>query len=403
VNVAYIAAVAPQTYRARHRDRGYQLGGFRKAELTLEALTRQGFNVRVVSSAVTQVNRLEWRRAEAETWHLPSGRTVEVRYPSTLPVRPIGGLLNSARAPWVHRRLLSDFRPDCVIAYNTYVFETLAALSIRRLSQVPILLQVEDLPLARRREFGNLKPWLDQQCWAPMLREAAGFTAVNQSILDRLPPGKPRRLLPGIIDDRLLQAAADRRPPFARREARTVGYFGGLTAEKGVRVLLEALESLPERWRLRVAGSGPMDSEFDALSRARPDRLEFLGNLEGSELYAALCSCDATVVPLEAITEGGVGVFPFKVLEYLIADTHIISTPLPGVGKLDLTFTQRWDGEVSGLINALQGAEAAYSDEYTRRLGAATLARSHFSVDGASRLFSELIQVATAGVRPREW
>jgi glycosyltransferase involved in cell wall biosynthesis len=401
VNVVYIAPVAPQSYRARHSDRGYQLGGFRKAELTLEALTRQGFNVSVLSSAVTQVNHLKWRRSDTEPWYLPSGRTVEVRYPSTLPIRPIGSLLNAVRAPWVPRGLLRDFTPDCVIAYNTYVFESLTALSIKRRTGAPILLQVEDLPLARQREYGNLKPWLDQRFWSPMLREASGFTAVNQSILDMLPTGKPKYLLPGIIDDRLLQTTDGRHPPFAESDARTVGYFGGLAAEKGVRVLLEAVDSLPESWRLRVAGSGPLESEFAALSRARPDRLEFLGYLEGADLYAALCSCDATLVPLEAITEGGVGVFPFKVLEYLVADTHIISTPLPPVGNLDLTFVQRWDGGISGLMDALQGAEAAYRDEASRRSEAARLAQSEFGLDGTSKLFLELIDGATAGAASR--
>ena len=394
MNVVYIAPVAPQSYRARHNDRGYQLGGFRKAELTLEALTNNGLDVTVLSSAVTHVNRLQWRRDETETWQLPSGRTVEVRYPSTLAIRPFGSLLNAMRAPWAPGRLLRDAPPDCVVSYNTYVFESLASLSIKRRCGVPILLQVEDLPLARRREYRNLKPWLDQRFWSPMLRGASGFTAVNQSIFEVLPRDKPKRLLPGIIDDRLLQIADRRRAPFADR-TRTVGYFGGLASEKGVSVLLGAVDSLPEPWCLKVAGSGPLESDFEALSRARPDRLEFLGNLAGPDLFVALCSCDATLVPREAITEGGIGVFPFKVLEYLVAETHIISTPLPPVGALDLTFAQRWDGGIPDLIQALQGAEAAYRDEHNRRFDAVRLARSEFSVEGTSRLLLELIESAT--------
>ena len=42
VNIVYIAPVAPQSYRARHRDRGYQLGGFRKSELTLRGSHQAG-------------------------------------------------------------------------------------------------------------------------------------------------------------------------------------------------------------------------------------------------------------------------------------------------------------------------------------------------------------------------
>ena len=214
----------------------------------------------------------------------------------------------------------------------------------------------------------------------PHAAGSVGFTAVNQSILDMLPAAKPKHAPPGHHRRPAApeHGSSSTRPSVKRRS------HGRATSEDW-------------RWK-RAYGScwtpwrhfpSPGVSGWPVVARwsrssppypgLAPDRLEFLGNLEGADLYAALCSCDATLVPLEAITEGGVGVFPFKVLEYLVADTHIISTPLPPVGELDLTFVQRWDGELSGLIDALDGAETAYREERTRRSEAARLARSQLA------------------------
>ena len=391
MKILYIAAVGTQAYRARHGDTRFELGGLRKAKMSLDALTRAGHDVTMLSSAITSDSRPSWRSEEREQWALPSGAAVEVRYPATLTVRPIGGLLNSVKAPWSARSLLRDFVPDRVVAYNSSVFETLASLTVKRATGAPIILQVEDLPLSRRREYGNVKPWLDQRCWGPMLRAASGFTAVNQSILAMLPSDRPRRLLPGVIDDRLLEEAAHRLEPFSSGALHTLGYFGHLSAQKGVSVLLDVAESLPAGWRLQVSGSGPLRPDFQALARRLPERVEFLGTVSDEMLFQALCSCDATVVPLEQITEGGKGVFPFKVLEYIAAGTHVISTPLPAVGELDLTFTQRWDGSAAGLLSALNHAELAYGHERPQREAAMESIRARYSVLGTSAVFSELL------------
>ncbi len=46
----------------------------------------------------------------------------------------------------------------------------------------------------------------------------------------------------------------------------TIGYFGRLVEEKGVQHLLEAMAQLePGSWRLRIVGSGPFQSELEAI------------------------------------------------------------------------------------------------------------------------------------------
>jgi glycosyltransferase involved in cell wall biosynthesis len=392
VKVLYVAPFGTRAYFERHGDVGFQLGGLRKAGLTIDALTLAGLEVCVLSSVITHVSRLEWRRQEDESWTTPSGATVQVRYPSTLAKRPVGGIMNMVRAPRHATRILEEFRPDLVWSYNAYVFEALATLTLRRRLNVPVVMQVEDLPLARRRKL-NLKPWLDQRCWPHMTDAASAFTAVNQAIGDLLPRDKPVHVVPGIIDDRLVETAKRRDEPFSRSE-RTLGYFGVLSADKGVDVLLELARRLPSGWRLRIAGTGPLANDFASLASSS-DAVEYLGILDGDALYSALCSCDVTVVPLEAITGGGSGVFPFKVLEYLVAGTHIISTPLPPIGELDLGFTQRWDGALGTLLTELKSADHRYAEERDRRSIAIGEVLRWYTTRGVSSTLSEMLESLT--------
>ena len=131
MKILYIAAVGTLAYRARHHDTGFELGGLRKAQMSIDALIRAGHDVMMLSSAVTSANRIEWRKEEREHWALATGKIVEVRYPATFPVRPVGGLFNSARAPWLARRLLEDFSPDSIVSYTSSVFESLGSMTIR--------------------------------------------------------------------------------------------------------------------------------------------------------------------------------------------------------------------------------------------------------------------------------
>ena len=52
MKILYIAAVGTLAYRARHHDTGFELGGLRKAQMSIDALTRAGHDVMMLSSAV---------------------------------------------------------------------------------------------------------------------------------------------------------------------------------------------------------------------------------------------------------------------------------------------------------------------------------------------------------------
>jgi glycosyltransferase involved in cell wall biosynthesis len=77
-------------------------------------------------------------------------------------------------------------------------------------------------------------------------------------------------------------------------------YFGRLSAEKGVADLVRAARKLPQL-QFRIAGEGPERGNLEGLARALDLRnLQFLGQLEGATLQAAIAQARITVFPSRA-------------------------------------------------------------------------------------------------------
>ncbi|MFL6018874.1 MAG: glycosyltransferase, partial [Gaiellaceae bacterium] len=98
---------------------------------------------------------------------------------------------------------------------------------------------------------------------------------------------------PGNTNERLPDEGNARRfAEFFARPEPTVVYFGKLIYNKGVHLLLEALNDLDAK--AVIVGFGDYRSELEALGSART---LFTGALEHRHLVALLPLCDAAVVP----------------------------------------------------------------------------------------------------------
>lgn len=356
MNILYIAPVASPEFCYSHGEKwAWGLAGYRKVRLIATGLGNQGHDVTVLSSYMLSNSTFGWRAREIEEL----SESARIIYPSVFRLRPYGSILSWATMSATMDRIVADFRPDAIIAYNCHVFESLAVRSLLKVvGDIPVLLEIEDMPFARKRNWSNLKPWLDQRCWNSLSESSRGMTAVNETILGML-PAKPKFLLPGVIDPELIECASVRQPAFSGAR-KTLGYFGGLSPAKGVQVLLDAVTRLPEDWRIIVTGSGPLTPQFVEAAERYPDRLTFLGSVPSSEMYQAMCSCDCTFVPREHVSNEGNSVFPFKVFEYLVAGTQIIASNLPKFRTIDLSFIDFWDGESTSLPASLERAERTF-------------------------------------------
>jgi glycosyltransferase involved in cell wall biosynthesis len=345
--VVVVAAFAPHAA-------SLNLGAEKKIELVLAMLHKMGFHVHLVDSSHPQ---LAFAGAvNGQPCHV--GETpVTLWRPWSLPDRKLGKLMNMlTAAPFVQR--LQAVAPAFVWVYNAYGFEARAALALKRRLGCPIVVELEDLPMARRRSF-NPKPWLDQRSFKPLLAATDLLTCVNAQIQRQFArPGLRSMLLPSLLQQALVDTPPRQR--FAGRPLR-VGYFGGLEAEKGAAVLLQAIDALPEGWRFVVTGIGSFAAAFAQAQQRHPDRLEFHGRVAHEQVVSLMQGCDAIVNPHASIAAMGDGVFPFKVCEALASRALLISTPLPSI---DLALEQSvlgFDGSSAGLLRALQQAPAFFA------------------------------------------
>ncbi len=129
-------------------------------------------------------------------------------------------------------------------------------------------------------------------------------------------------------------------------------YAGRLSAEKGIEVLLEALESAPGL-TLRVAGTGPLEEELHRRAQPLGDRVRFLGHLDEVSLRGELARARALVVPSTWYENQ-----PYVVLEAFASWTPVIGSAIGGIPELVR------DGETGFLVEP--GSAPALADAMLR-------------------------------------
>jgi glycosyltransferase involved in cell wall biosynthesis len=337
------------------------LGAAQKITLVVRLLGRMGFTVHLVDSSHTL------RRWQASTRGRPiliGDTEARLWRPAMVRYRALGKLLNFA-LPGALPEQLAALRPSLVWLYNSYAFEGRLGLALARCTTARLLLELEDLPTARRRGLSP-KPWLDAVYFQRLLHRCDVITYVNAPLMRLYPPTQGRGLLfPSIIGADLASASPRTRfdaPPYR------VGYFGGLEPEKGADVLLQAAGHMPEGWQLVVTGAGSLGPKFEAHARRAGARIEFHGQVPRERLTELMCGCDVIVNPHAPIASMGQGVFPFKVCEALVTGALLVTTALPSIDESIESAVVTFDGTAIGLVEALTGAPAGYRE---RRLAIA--------------------------------
>jgi glycosyltransferase involved in cell wall biosynthesis len=88
------------------------------------------------------------------------------------------------------------------------------------------------------------------------------------------------------------------RPRQPRREF-VIGFAGRIVEEKGLRVLLDAVHTLPGPWRLQLVGSGPEQPRLarQAVRLGIDDRVEFVAHAPSTAMPAIVAAWDALALP----------------------------------------------------------------------------------------------------------
>lgn len=109
---------------------------------------------------------------------------------------------------------------------------------------------------------------------------------------------------------------------FEKREPYVV-YLGRLSPEKGVQILLEAVDGLPNL-KVKVAGDGPQAAALWEMTRKRGlHHVELLGQVTGEAKWQLLRGARAAIIPSISYEN-----FPFAVLESLVVGTPVVASNL---------------------------------------------------------------------------
>jgi glycosyltransferase involved in cell wall biosynthesis len=139
------------------------------------------------------------------------------------------------------------------------------------------------------------------------IRRSAGWvcggTTVERTMLGR--PGYPDR--PHAVIPLGVDTTAFRPDPAARAAVRrrlgwddavpVVGYLGRFIPEKGVPLLVRALERLPGRWRALFVGGGPLEADLRAFADRHPGAVRVVTGVPHEQVPEHLNAMDILAAP----------------------------------------------------------------------------------------------------------
>jgi hypothetical protein len=321
-----IVVVAP--YSPVGRAVNAHLGASRKLETVISILSRLDSELVLVNSAHNETEPAPLAVSNAQI----AGVSIIEITPPVSNNRTIGKLKNVLNVDVVFEEVRKLGRPNLVWLYNGYAFEMRFALAARRKLGVPLVLEFEDWHFSRSRGL-NPKPMVDFLIWRKAARHITTAFAVNMFLASRMQPFvNDVQMLPGVVPS-VLPRIANSNPPFSSNDGHiNVGYFGGLSVEKGADITLEISKALPPGYTLHVCGTGPLEPRFIEQSQQAPEQLQYYGPVDDTTLYRIIAKCDVILNPHRSISKMDNGVFPFKVIEAVASARLLVSTELPSNG-----------------------------------------------------------------------
>lgn len=350
------------------------LGAARKIEMVIEALSAIDSDILLVNSAHNEINQKE----KIKKISVGSNNITHFTIPTYRKAK-YGKFLNLKDVWNVVDKCLSLGKPDLIWIYNGYAFENLFSIVIKKKIKVPVILEFEDWHFSRSRGF-NPKPYLDYLLWKFNLKNIDFSFGVNDNLVKIMSDFDVQSaLLPGIVPVRLIELC-DKIPPFDNKDIK-LGYFGGLSREKGVDVLIDVIKQLPDGYRFIISGAGKLENELEKLAAEVPTKLEFHGRVSEDILYELISSVDVLLNPHSSINEMGEGVFPFKVIEAIASGKLLFSTDLPSAsvpGLLDgVVF---YDGKANSLLSIIAESRALHEKLKEKIRSSSLIARERFSI-----------------------
>lgn len=152
-------------------------------------------------------------------------------------------------------------------------------------------------------------------------------------------------------------------------------YFGRLSEEKGLDVLLSAMILLPENVKLKIAGTGPLlsCSKLKIKNSKLNGRVDLLGHIQGKKLGEIIDSAKAIIIPSIWYEN-----MPLSMLEAMAAGKVVIASRIGGMpeiirdGENGFLFEAGNAQELAGKIRNLNDVDSNMMGERARETVAGT-------------------------------
>ncbi len=273
-----------------------------------------------------------------------------------------GRIIYSLEAKRKFRKLLDDFRPEVIHIHNIYHQLSPSILSVARRRNIPVVMHLHDYKLVcpnyqlfvdnkicyrcRKHRYcqaikhrcfkGSLvqsalvaiEMFLHHRVWKIYEKAVSLYIAPSAFMKDTVVsfgiPAEKVEVLYNFID----------RPKTVVENIENQNYllyYGRLSPEKGIDVLLESLKSMANAPVLKIVGSGPEMEKLKAMAQSLglEKSVEFLGPKYGADLEKIILGAKAVIIP-SIWAEN----MPFVLLESLALGKVVIASRTGGLPEL---------------------------------------------------------------------
>jgi glycosyltransferase involved in cell wall biosynthesis len=324
-----IAYIAPYFGPAVLKQRAIQSASTSnriKIELVCQLLRADSHEVDLISPGEVVEPRLKFYKGFREPE--PFSPEVPVFYASSLPVRRLSGRWSSSSTVGIVKRLHRAAPYDVVILFNMRSPQVAVGNYAIRHLKLPVILEYEDdafVDVTGVPHKGLMAGYYRSH-YRGILNGVSACMGVSEHLLSQAPAGIPKFLFRGLIGEDIADAG---KRSLSERQNRVL-FSGSHVPSNGIAQLIEAwsLANIPD-WELHITGHGRLTEQLRRMAENKPG-IVFHGLVDRPELVRLMSSAKIGINP-HAVSQTPGNVFAFKIIEYLGAGVHVITTPMGGV------------------------------------------------------------------------